>query len=313
MRKISLILATVMLLSTLLASCGTISFVVREEHPNEEIKHDIQHVVVGEGEGKGEGGTIIQGGNGIQNGNIDKPENSDDIPDDTSDTTPDTPTGDPNVPDNTPDNPTGGTVNLNGVKIGDYITFGQYEQDNNLSNGKEAIEWLVLDVKDGRALVISRYALDCLKMHPTYDTISWETCWMRGWLNNDFMNTAFSSEQQNQIALTSLSVDPEPVFDGPDWGYNPGNPTQDKLFFLTVTEAERYFANDDARSCLLTPYTASKDVNKAGGYADWWLRNGGAWEMMFSVVSWSGYIYTNGVNSNSGGYSIRPAMWLKIG
>ena len=31
------------------------------------------------------------------------------------------------------------------IQIGDYITFGSYEQDNDISNGKEDIEWLVLD------------------------------------------------------------------------------------------------------------------------------------------------------------------------
>lgn len=46
-------------------------------------------------------------------------------------------------------------------KVGHYVSFGKYEQDNNTSNGKEKIEWLVLEVKDGKALVISKYALDC--------------------------------------------------------------------------------------------------------------------------------------------------------
>lgn len=31
------------------------------------------------------------------------------------------------------------------VKIGDTVTFGNYEQDNNLDNGQESIEWEVLD------------------------------------------------------------------------------------------------------------------------------------------------------------------------
>ena len=301
-----------MLLSLVLSSCGAISFIgsrpVQNDPANETIKHDVQHIVVGEGDGNGEVvGGIHSNGNGIQNGELDK------NPDEgTSDDYSEPVTDNSDAPD-TPDTPTGDRVDLNGVKIGDYITFGRYEQDNDLANGKEEIEWLVLDIKDGRALVISKYALDALKMHPSYDTISWETCWIRGWLNNDFMNAAFSAEQQKQIALTSLAVDPEPEFDGPDWGYNPGNPTKDKLFFLTVTEAERYFANGEARACLLTPYTETKNVNKMGGYADWWLRNGGAWEMMFSYVSGSsGYIYTNGANCNASGQSIRPAMWIEI-
>ena len=33
-----------------------------------------------------------------------------------------------------------------------YVTLGQYEQDNNVSNGPEEIEWLVLAIVDQKAL-----------------------------------------------------------------------------------------------------------------------------------------------------------------
>ena len=46
------------------------------------------------------------------------------------------------------------------ASIGDYVTFGMYEQDNDKSNGAEAIEWQVLDKKDGKVLLLSKYALD---------------------------------------------------------------------------------------------------------------------------------------------------------
>ena len=42
------------------------------------------------------------------------------------------------------------------VAVGDVITFGTYEQDNNPDNGPEPNEWVVLDVKDRKALVISK-------------------------------------------------------------------------------------------------------------------------------------------------------------
>ena len=37
---------------------------------------------------------------------------------------------------------------IKNIKVGDTYTFGAYEQDHSTSNGKEAIEWTVLD-KDG--------------------------------------------------------------------------------------------------------------------------------------------------------------------
>lgn len=51
-------------------------------------------------------------------------------------------------------------VDLKSLKVGDTFTFGHYEQDNNSSNGKEPIEWLVLDRKGNEVLVISKYCLD---------------------------------------------------------------------------------------------------------------------------------------------------------
>ena len=45
-------------------------------------------------------------------------------------------------------------------KVGSIVTFGQYEQDNNTGNGPEEIEWIVLDVQDGKSLLLSRYGLD---------------------------------------------------------------------------------------------------------------------------------------------------------
>ena len=46
--------------------------------------------------------------------------------------------------------------------IGDMITFGSYEQDNDLTNGKEPITWRVLDYNSQKriALVLSEKALD---------------------------------------------------------------------------------------------------------------------------------------------------------
>ena len=40
------------------------------------------------------------------------------------------------------------------------IKFGKYEQDNSLDNGKEDIEWIVLEKNENKFLLISKYILD---------------------------------------------------------------------------------------------------------------------------------------------------------
>ena len=49
------------------------------------------------------------------------------------------------------------SFNNSGLKVGDSFTFGSYEQDNDLNNGTEPIEWQVLAIENNRALLISRY------------------------------------------------------------------------------------------------------------------------------------------------------------
>ena len=88
--------------------------------------------------------------------------------------------------------------------IGSIVTFGHYEQDGNVENGPEEIEWIVLDVKDGKSLLISRYALDAIPYHKEDIDITWEKCFLHTWLNDDFLQTAFTAEEQEIILETDV-------------------------------------------------------------------------------------------------------------
>ena len=52
------------------------------------------------------------------------------------------------------------------VAVGDILTFGHYEQDNDQQNGREPIEWVVLDIQNNQALLLTRYAIDSRYYHP---------------------------------------------------------------------------------------------------------------------------------------------------
>jgi len=51
------------------------------------------------------------------------------------------------------------TVVLQDAYIGSTVVYGTYEQDDNEQNGEEDLEWIVLDVQDGKALLLSKYSL----------------------------------------------------------------------------------------------------------------------------------------------------------
>ena len=91
------------------------------------------------------------------------------------------------------------------AQVGDIIYYGKYEQDNNTSNGKEEIEWKVLEKDaDGNMLVISKYALDYRNYHSAVEEVTWETSEIRKWLNNDFYGAVFDKTERATIKTVTL-------------------------------------------------------------------------------------------------------------
>ncbi len=192
------------------------------------------------------------------------------------------------------------------VVEGEYIKFGAYEQDNNTSNGKEDIEWLVLEVRDGKALVISKYALDCKQYNTRNTDVTWETCTLRKWLNNDFINAAFSSYEKAMIPTVTVSADKNP-----DYNTNPGNATQDQVFLLSITEANKYFIS--ARKCEPTDYAVANGAWESdGGNCWWWLRSPGGSQNCAAFVNIGGDVFEYGNTVSLGNDAVRPAMWIDL-
>ena len=121
------------------------------------------------------------------------------------------------------------TAKLRNAEVGDCVLFGAYEQDNDASNGKEDIEWLVLSKEDDRVLLISRYALDYQRYNETKAAVSWETCTLRKWLNDSFLNAAFSAEEQERIQDTALFASEDA-----EEGASSGSGAADKVFLLNL-------------------------------------------------------------------------------
>ena len=200
------------------------------------------------------------------------------------------------------------TEKLKTAKAGDYVLFGTYEQDNNTANGKEAIEWLVLEVKNGKMLVISKYALDCKQYNASYEGLTWETCTLRKWLNNDFANVAFTANEKAMIPAVKVSADKNPVYTT----VNQGKATQDHLFLLSITEVNKYFSSDGARQCKATAYAINSGAYDLSGNTFWWLRSPGAYNVKAAFVDNFGDVSTPGYGVDNGTVAVRPAMWIDI-
>ena len=204
---------------------------------------------------------------------------------------------------------------IKNIKVGDTYTFGAYEQDNSTSNGKEAIEWTVLD-KDGMSLLlISKQALDCQQYNTSYTDVTWESCSLRKWMNGTFLNKAFNAEEQAQIQNTTVSADKNP-----EYNTNPGNATTDKVFLLSINEVEKYFNSDEARKCAPTAYAKAQGAYTSDSYKTasgaatccWWLRSPGNTRNRAALVTYDGSVhyYGNYVSSDTG--AVRPALWINL-
>lgn len=218
--------------------------------------------------------------------------------------------------------------------VGGYVTFGSYEQDNNTANGKESIEWLVLDydAANHRVLLLSRYGLDTKQYYEEFVDITWEKCTLRSWLNGKFMKDAFSTVEQGAILTTNVVNDSSQGFDFTTLPYyavktNGGNNTQDKIFLLSYAEANKYLgvtyeenSNNTKSRVAPTAYALKQGARASNSYqtADgsaagwWWLRSPGRDQGNVAVVWCTGSIESNRCDSSMSGYCVRPALWINL-
>jgi Periplasmic protein TonB, links inner and outer membranes len=196
---------------------------------------------------------------------------------------------------------------LNAVYNGEYytFTFGNYPQGED--GEEQPIEWRVLAVEDGKALVISEKLLDYVQYNETYTAVTWETCTLRKWMNNDFFSKAFSSTQQAKI-ITVTNQNPN----NPEYGTKGGNATQDKIFALNIDEAEKYFSSYSDRRAYTTDYAHKKGYEYSDRSAYWWLRSPGFFSNFTAHVDYFGFIDRAGLDVKYSKVAVRPAFWLNL-
>lgn len=205
----------------------------------------------------------------------------------------------------------------NGVSTWDCIYFGNYYQSN--SSTKEPIKWRVLSVEGNEAFVMADMALDCQPYNETDEDVTWETCTLRQWLNNTFLNTAFDAEEQSAIKTTTV------VNENNIYNNNPGgNPTMDKIFLLSQNEMKNpqygfnsnYYKKSKTRQCKPSEYAVEnncfvRSIDDYVGNCFWWLRSPGDRSDFATYVTFS--------NEGSAGYyvssdviGVRPALNLDL-
>lgn len=205
------------------------------------------------------------------------------------------------------------------LKPGDVIEYGFYEQDNNTTNGPEPIEWTVLDVQNEKALFLSSYGLDCKPYHEKMESVRWEDCSLRAWLNDSFFTSALTEAQQDAVILSEIDNSEEQA--GTYFKYIFAKSTKDQIFLLSGAEVEKY-SNDMPRD-VPTNYALSKSPIGDGNNLYWWLRGVTSDEIFLDsnykikdidvkAQVAKHYMGDTAVSVDARTILVRPAMWIDL-
>ena len=192
----------------------------------------------------------------------------------------------------------GNAFAFDGVEVGSTITFGRYPQTE--SGEIKPIEWQVLEVKDNKAFLLANKQLDAAPYHAAFEDVTWKTSSIRQWLNTDFYNSAFNESEKSRIVITVLK--------------NPGNPkadtvgggdTEDRIFLLSLDEAERFIKGN--REMMRKP---SLYARKRGASAFWWLRSPGYRQYLAALVM--GCVPASAGSDSLKTFGVVPALWMNL-
>ena len=205
-----------------------------------------------------------------------------------------------------------GTAHISGA-MESNIYFGNYWQsvrnEDATDGNKEPVKWRVL-ANDGNLFVVSDQNLDCVAYNSSAETVTWEECSLRKWLNSKFIDKAFTAQEQGAV-LESLVVNE----DGAK-GSEAGADTYDKIYLLSIYEVidpDLGFPTDwkdegGTRVALNTEYTKSKDaLTDTDMSGAWWLRTPGDANNAANVFN-SGKVFVRGGNVTNYIFAVRPAM-----
>ena len=211
-----------------------------------------------------------------------------------------------------------------GPAVGDTVVFGAYEQDGNTKNGKEPLEWMILDIDGDKALLITAKVVDYVK-NTDSKTVLWSKCAVRTWMNDTFYKGAFSSADRKAILTTQVHTPENPYY------LRGGCDTKDRLFSLSMEEVIQYFetrgkigdefititdprALTEATPAALQKALKQGDCTAFDTHLSWLLRDTGDTYCMADVFIY-GTDPDDAMLNYMGDYmwdGVRPAMWVKL-
>lgn len=168
-----------------------------------------------------------------------------------------------------------------------------------------SIEWIVLEIKDNKALLLSKYTQGKYRpFHYKNRTVYWENCSLREWLNTDFFNSRFTDEEKKIICEVINQNEERNI-----WGsVIKGNNTLDRIFLLSQEEVEKYFKSAEDRYT----YENMDKTEELHICAGWWLRSPAHWRGNGARIAKGKNAFAIENGSIDADYYVRPALWVDL-
>ena len=186
----------------------------------------------------------------------------------------------------------------------------------------EPIKWRILQNENGEAFLLAdKTNLDEQPYHKKPVKVTWEKSSLRAWLNNQFINRAFSNKEKAAINQTEVINQ-----NNSDYGTKGGKNTTDKIFLLSLSEVDekeegsKYgFLSDEIRKWDEGPLwfwlrspgdnIFKKSTLNLGMDDDYNNKNKNSGTA--SIVAYDGGVYSDGCNviDDEG---VRPALHLNL-
>lgn len=147
------------------------------------------------------------------------------------------------------------------------VLLGRYFRK---SNEKEPVQWLVLEEKDGQALLLSKFALHTggYWMGDPWQAYSqegkflyWENSRLRQWLNGDFRDMVFSPEERMFLGNTRIQTDPE----------SKGECLDNQVFLLSEQQVENLLPSTLERQAEATEFAIFGGAHQWQNRCAWWI------------------------------------------
>ena len=186
------------------------------------------------------------------------------------------------------------------------INGSKYHKTENNYFKYEPIKWRVLHYENSEAFLLADAILDSQPYQSENEEIDWEKSSIRAWLNNEFINKAFSNEENKAINTVELINK-----DNSKYGTQGGKNTSDKLFLLSLSEVDETeeskeygFWDKKTRKC--------KNDNFSEETYFWWLRSPGNSSHDAAGVYYYGWVFGYGYDVQEPAGGIRPALYLNL-